>query len=232
MPLLECQNIVRAFDTGAGKLAVLKGVSLSLEQGEAATILGSSGAGKSTLLHVLGIIDPPDEGKVLLEGRDVYALSDREQAALRNHKLGFVFQFYHLMGELTALENVLLPAKIAHRSNSQAIARAKELLAAVGLGDRFSHFPAQLSGGEQQRAAIARALVNDPILLLADEPTGNLDRANSEMVAALLYQLQKELGFAMLFVTHNREIAGTGRTLLLRDGLLTASNGTILKEKA
>ena len=232
MPLLECQNIVRAFDTGAGKLAVLKGVSLSLEQGEAATILGSSGAGKSTLLHVLGIIDPPDEGKVLLEGRDVYALSDREQAALRNHKLGFVFQFYHLMGELTALENVLLPAKIAHRSNSQAIARAKELLAAVGLGDRFSHFPAQLSGGEQQRAAIARALVNDPILLLADEPTGNLDRANSEMVAALLYQLQKELGFAMLFVTHNREIAGTGRTLLLRDGLLTASDGTILKEKA
>ena len=232
MPLLECQNIVRAFDTGAGKLAVLKGVSLSLEQGEAATILGSSGAGKSTLLHVLGIIDPPDEGKVLLEGRDVYALSDREQAALRNHKLGFVFQFYHLMGELTALENVLLPAKIAHRNNSQATARAKELLAAVGLGDRFSHFPAQLSGGEQQRAAIARALVNDPILLLADEPTGNLDRANSEMVAALLYQLQKELGFAMLFVTHNREIAGTGRTLLLRDGLLTASDGTILKEKA
>lgn len=233
MPLLECHDIVRSFGKGTAKVSVLNGVSLALEAGEAATVLGSSGAGKSTLLHVLGAIDPPDAGQVLIEGTDIYRLGDRELARLRGEKLGFVFQLYHLMAELTALENVLLPARIAGQDSGKARERARELLDAVGLADRENHFPGQLSGGEQQRAAIARALVNNPALLLADEPTGNLDRRNSELVVELLRRLQRERGFAMLFVTHNRELSGEGRTYLLRDGILTETAAAdTLKEKA
>ncbi|MBR6462590.1 ABC transporter ATP-binding protein [bacterium] len=221
MSLLVCENIVKEFGNAPNRIAVLKGVSLSLEKGELATILGSSGAGKSTLLNIIGALDPPSSGNVYLDGEDLYSLNDRKISALRNQKLGFVFQLYHLMAELTALENVLLPARIAGHEDAKARSRARDLLAAVGLKDREKHFPAQLSGGEQQRAAIARSLINVPELLLADEPTGNLDRKNSEMITELLVTLQKEMGFAMLFVTHNRELSSLGRTLVLRDGTLT-----------
>ena len=221
MSLLVCENIVKEFGNAPNRIAVLKGVSLSLEKGELATILGSSGAGKSTLLNIIGALDPPSSGNVYLDGEDLYSLNDRKISALRNQKLGFVFQLYHLMAELTALENVLLPARIAGHEDAKARSRARDLLAAVGLKDREKHFPAQLSGGEQQRAAIARSLINVPELLLADEPTGNLDRKNSEMITELLVKLQKEMGFAMLFVTHNRELSSLGRTLVLRDGTLT-----------
>ena len=221
MSLLVCENIVKEFGSEENRIAVLKGVSLSLEKGEAATILGSSGAGKSTLLNIIGALDPPSSGKVYLDGEDIYALNDRKISALRNRKLGFVFQLYHLMAELTALENVLLPARIMGHEDANARARARELLAAVGLKDREKHFPAQLSGGEQQRAAIARSLINVPELLLADEPTGNLDRKNSENITELRVKLQKEMGFAMLFVTHNRELSSLGRTLVLQDGTLS-----------
>jgi lipoprotein-releasing system ATP-binding protein len=220
MSLLVCQDIVKEYGAAENRVAVLKGVSFSLEKGEAATILGSSGAGKSTLLNIIGALDPPSSGKVMLDGEDLYALNDSKISRLRNRKLGFVFQLYHLMAELTALENVLLPARIAGHEDAAARARARDLLAAVGLKDREKHFPAQLSGGEQQRAAIARSLINEPELLLADEPTGNLDRQNSEMITELLVKLQKEMGFAMLFVTHNRELSSLGRTLILRDGTL------------
>ncbi|MBP5627894.1 ABC transporter ATP-binding protein [bacterium] len=225
MSLLVCENIVKEFGGEENRIAVLKGVSLSLEKGEAATILGSSGAGKSTLLNIIGALDPPSSGKVYLDGEDLYALNDRKISALRNRKLGFVFQLYHLMAELTALENVLLPARIMGHEDAKARARAKELLCAVGLKDREKHFPAQLSGGEQQRAAIARSLINSPELLLADEPTGNLDRKNSENITELLVKLQKEMGFAMLFVTHNRELSSLGRTLVLQDGTLSEAGG-------
>lgn len=221
MSLLVCENIVKEFGSEENRIAVLKGVSLSLEKGEAATILGSSGAGKSTLLNIIGALDPPSSGKVYLDGEDIYALNDRKISALRNRKLGFVFQLYHLMAELTALENVLLPARIMGHEDAKARARARDLLCAVGLKDREKHFPAQLSGGEQQRAAIARSLINVPELLLADEPTGNLDRKNSENITELLVNLQKEMGFAMLFVTHNRELSSLGRTLVLQDGTLS-----------
>lgn len=221
MSLLVCENIVKEFGSEENRIAVLKGISLSLEKGEAATILGSSGAGKSTLLNIIGALDPPSSGKVYLDGEDIYALNDRKISALRNRKLGFVFQLYHLMAELTALENVLLPARIMGHEDAKARARARDLLCAVGLKDREKHFPAQLSGGEQQRAAIARSLINVPELLLADEPTGNLDRKNSENITELLVKLQKEMGFAMLFVTHNRELSSLGRTLVLQDGTLS-----------
>lgn len=225
MSLLVCENIVKEFGSEENRIAVLKGVSLSLEKGEAATILGSSGAGKSTLLNIIGALDPPSSGKVYLDGEDIYALNDRKISALRNRKLGFVFQLYHLMAELTALENVLLPARIMGHEDAKARARARDLLCAVGLKDREKHFPAQLSGGEQQRAAIARSLINVPELLLADEPTGNLDRKNSENITELLVKLQKEMGFAMLFVTHNRELSSLGRTLVLQDGTLSEAGG-------
>ena len=225
MSLLVCENIVKEFGSEENRIAVLKSVSLSLEKGEAATILGSSGAGKSTLLNIIGALDPPSSGKVYLDGEDIYALNDRKISALRNRKLGFVFQLYHLMAELTALENVLLPARIMGHEDAKARARARDLLCAVGLKDREKHFPAQLSGGEQQRAAIARSLINVPELLLADEPTGNLDRKNSENITELLVKLQKEMGFAMLFVTHNRELSSLGRTLVLQDGTLSEAGG-------
>ena len=225
MSLLVCENIVKEFGSEENRIAVLKGVSLSLEKGEAATILGSSGAGKSTLLNIIGALDPPSSGKVYLDGEDIYALNDRKISALRNRKLGFVFQLYHLMAELTALENVLLPARIMGHEDAKARARARDLLCAVGLKNREKHFPAQLSGGEQQRAAIARSLINVPELLLADEPTGNLDRKNSENITELLVNLQKEMGFAMLFVTHNRELSSLGRTLVLQDGTLSEAGG-------
>ncbi|MBO7448064.1 ABC transporter ATP-binding protein [bacterium] len=225
MSLLVCENIVKEFGSEENRIAVLKGVSLSLEKGEAATILGSSGAGKSTLLNIIGALDPPSSGKIYLDGEDIYALNDRKISALRNRKLGFVFQLYHLMAELTALENVLLPARIMGHEDAKARARARDLLCAVGLKDREKHFPAQLSGGEQQRAAIARSLINVPELLLADEPTGNLDRKNSENITELLVNLQKEMGFAMLFVTHNRELSSLGRTLVLQDGTLSEAGG-------
>lgn len=225
MSLLVCENIVKEFGSEENRIAVLKGISLSLEKGEAATILGSSGAGKSTLLNIIGALDPPSSGKVYLDGEDIYALNDRKISALRNRKLGFVFQLYHLMAELTALENVLLPARIMGHEDAKARARARDLVCAVGLKDREKHFPAQLSGGEQQRAAIARSLINVPELLLADEPTGNLDRKNSENITELLVNLQKEMGFAMLFVTHNRELSSLGRTLVLQDGTLSEAGG-------
>ena len=202
-----------------GSLEVLKGVDLTVAMGEVVALVGSSGAGKSTLLQILGTLDKPDKGEVLFEGIDIARLKDKEQAAFRNETLGFVFQFHHLLPEFNALENVSIPALINGKSEVEAHKKAKELLDYFQLGDRLSHKPAQLSGGEQQRAAIARALVNNPRLILADEPTGNLDSANSEIIYKLIYQLAREFKVGFLIATHNEKYASSAdRCLFIRDG--------------
>jgi lipoprotein-releasing system ATP-binding protein len=204
-----------------GELRVLKGVDLEVRAGEAVAILGASGAGKSTLLHLLGALDRPSGGDVLLGGRAVAGLEDEELAAVRNRYVGFVFQFHHLLREFDALENVMMPALLAGASVAEARDRAKELLAAVGVEHRNSHKPRQLSGGEQQRVAVARALVNHPLVLLADEPSGNLDTHTSQRLHDLLFDLKEERRLCMVIVTHNRDLgARADRSLLLADGRL------------
>jgi lipoprotein-releasing system ATP-binding protein len=184
-------------------------------------IVGASGAGKSTLLHVLGALDRPTRGSVLLDGEPLHGRADEELAAIRNRKIGFVFQFHHLLREFSALENVMMPLRIAGIDVRQARSRAEELLARVGLSGRMSHRPGELSGGEQQRTAVARALAIDPAVLLADEPSGNLDHANSERLHDLFSQLASDLEISMVVVTHNRSLAGRAdRALLLEDGRL------------
>ncbi len=199
--LLELHNIHRHF----GSTVILKGVNLTLQAGEAVAIIGPSGSGKSTLLQVAGLLDVPDAGQVLLNGQNVAALTDDARAGLRNKTCGFVYQFHHLLREFTALENVQLPAAIGGSKPNHA--RAQQLLEAVGLGHRLHHLPNQLSGGEQQRVAIARALMNQPQLLLADEPTGNLDPATAEAVTDLLFTLIAQERMAALLVTHNQQLA-------------------------
>jgi predicted ABC-type transport system involved in lysophospholipase L1 biosynthesis ATPase subunit len=203
---------------------VLKGIDLEVAPGEAVAVVGPSGAGKSTLLHILGGLDAPDQGRVLLDGRDVYAMNDAARAAARNADIGFVFQFYHLLPELNAFENVMLPVFVASRgrvSMKEMRSRAKMALERVGLGARLDHKPSQLSGGEQQRVAISRALVNEPRLLLCDEPTGNLDSKTGEEVIALLLNLSREKDRTLVIVTHDESIAARcSRTVHMRDGLL------------
>ncbi len=221
-PPLEAENLEKRFaTTGNGELEVLRSVSLRVESGEAVAITGASGAGKSTLLHLLGALDRPSGGQVLVGGRPVAGLTDEELARIRNRHIGFVFQFHHLLREFTALENVMMPALVAGVAMGRARARARELLQAVGVSDRERHKPSQLSGGEQQRVAVARALVNDPLVLLADEPSGNLDTETSERLHDLLFRLREDRQLSMVIVTHNRDLAGQAdRVLLLQAGRL------------
>lgn len=224
--LIEAVDIRRSFSVGARKLDVLRGVSLSVAQGESVAITGMSGAGKSTLLHVLGGLDRPTSGRVLYRGRDLYAVRERERSAIRAQKIGFVFQAYHLLPELTVLENVLLPglcARGAFLRGGPLRACAGDLLARVGLAERALHRPNELSGGEQQRVALARALMNGPELLLADEPTGNLDSKTGEGVLRYLFDLAAERSLTLVIVTHNEAVAARcHRNLILRDGLPVA----------
>ena len=224
--LVEALDVRRSFAMETRTLDVLRGVNLAVAEGESLAITGMSGAGKSTLLHVLGGLDRPTSGQVLYRGRDLYALGDRERSAIRAQKIGFVFQAYHLLPELTVLENVLLPglsAAGAFLRGQRLRARAADLLARVGLTERAAHRPNELSGGEQQRAALARALMNGPELLLADEPTGNLDSKTGEDVLRYLFELATEQNLTLVIVTHNEAVAARCRRhVVLRDGLPVA----------
>jgi lipoprotein-releasing system ATP-binding protein len=220
--LLEVRGLRRRFRSGdVGWLDVLTGADLDLARGEVIAVAGASGSGKSTLLHLLGGLDRPTAGEIAVDGVSYGTLDGDALAALRARKLGFVFQFHHLLREFSALENVVMPLRIAGWEPARARARASDVLAAVGLADRMTHRPAALSGGEQQRCAVARALVHEPAVLLADEPTGNLDHGNGAMVADLLFSLARERRTAVVLVTHNRQLARRAdRVLLLQDGRL------------
>lgn len=226
MSVLSAEGIVKSYRGGdGGILHILNGVQLQVARGEMIAVVGTSGAGKSTLLHVLGALDRPTEGRVVVEGESLEGRSDEELAAIRNRKIGFVFQFHHLLREFSALENVMMPARIAGRDPTASRRRAEELLTLVGLGARMHHRPAELSGGEQQRTAVARALAMDPVLLLADEPSGNLDHGNAERLHDLLAQLARELEIGMVVVTHNRSLAARAdRVLVLEDGVLVETD--------
>ncbi len=232
MPVVEARDVVKTYRGGDGGLIpVLSGVNLQVSRAAMTAIVGASGSGKSTLLHVLGALDRPTRGIVLIEGESLQDRSDDELAAIRNRKVGFVFQFHHLLREFSALENVMMPLRIAGRSEADARGRAAELLARVGLSARMHNRPSQLSGGEQQRTAVARALVTDPTVLLADEPSGNLDHANAERLHDLLAELVRDLEVGMVVVTHNRSLAArANRVLLLEDGRLadTEVQGSVI----
>lgn len=213
--VLEVRGLRRSYTGVAGPdLHILRGVDLTLDRGEAVAIVGASGSGKSTLLHLLGALDRPTAGTVLLDGIDIGTLGDEEAAAIRNKRLGFVFQFHHLLLDFTALENVMVPALIQGESVAGARKQASALLDEVGLGDRIGHKPGELSGGEQQRVAVARALVNRPLVILADEPTGNLDTDTSEQVQETLFALRDRYGVALVVVTHNRQLAARAERVL------------------
>jgi lipoprotein-releasing system ATP-binding protein len=220
-PVVRAEGLTKAFGSAAGSIHVLEQAELAVEPGEMVAVAGSSGSGKSTLLHVLGGLLHPDGGHVEVAGKDVYALSERRRAALRSAKIGFVFQFHHLLPEFTALENVLLPALIAGTSPREARHSAEALLEALGLADRASHRPGELSGGEQQRVAVARALVNSPQVVLADEPSGNLDGRSAQVLHSLLEGLAAERGVALVVATHSPSLARrASRSLVLQEGTL------------
>ena len=220
--MLEVHGIHKTFHEGTHVLHVLRGVELTVAPGDTIALVGPSGAGKSTLLHIMGGLDAPTKGRVLLDGRSLYEINDTERAKARNTRIGFVFRFYHLLPELTALENVMLPALIQnHRGRREVAQRATECLVRVGLGKRLTHRPSQLSGGELQRAAIARALMNEPHVLLCDEPTGNLDSATGAAIADLLLGLRAHEQRAVVLVTHDESLARRAdRVLHMRDGQL------------
>ena len=223
MSMLEVRGLTKVYMGGDGQaITVFDGVDLAVQRGEMVAIIGASGAGKSTLLHLLGALDRPTAGEVLIDGKAVQGMADDEVSRLRNRAVGFVFQFHHLLREFTALENVMMPLRISGSSAAQARERAMALLTRVGLAGRVHHRPSELSGGEQQRTAVARALAMDPAVLLADEPSGNLDHHNSELLHDLFAQLARELEIAMVVVTHNRSLAARAdRVLQLEDGRLT-----------
>ncbi len=224
MPLIVAEALEKTYSEGATPVAALRGVSLSLERGDFVALTGPSGCGKSTLLHLCGAMDRPSAGKLTLEGRDVGGLNDDALTSLRRDRIGFVFQFFNLLPTLTIGDNIALPCLLAGLSAKTAESRAADLAARVGIGHRLTHYPQQVSGGEAQRAAIARALVHQPALLIADEPTGNLDSANGATVLALLAELNRDLGVTMLLATHAAEVAAAaGRTLRMRDGRLDAA---------
>ena len=213
--MIKAQNITKSF----GSLLVLKGIDFEAKDSEVLSIVGASGAGKSSLLQILGTLSTPDSGKVYIDGVDVFNLKSNALAEFRNKRIGFVFQFHHLLPEFTAIENVAIPALIANSSMSQARERAEELLSFLGLKERLTHKPSQLSGGEQQRVAIARALVNNPAVLFADEPSGNLDTNTKSEIHKLFFDLRDRFGVTIIIVTHDRELARmSDRTLEMKDG--------------
>lgn len=204
-----------------GQLEVLKGIDLHIKEGEFVSIVGASGAGKTTLLQIIGTLDTDNEGEVVINGVNIKKLSDKELSAFRNKQLGFVFQFHQLLPEFTALENVCMPGLIARRNSKEVEEKAKELLTKLGLQDRFHHKPNELSGGEKQRVAVARALINDPKLILADEPSGSLDSENKKELHSLLRKLCNDYGLTILLVTHDNELAETSdRIITMRDGMI------------
>lgn len=220
---LVLQDIHRTFVQGDRRLDVLRGVTLELRPGEIVALVGQSGSGKSTLLHIAGLLERPNAGDIVVDGRTAGKIADRERTALRRQFLGFVYQYHHLLPEFSAVENVMLPQMLAGKSRNEARTRAVDLLSMVQLGDRLDHRPGRLSGGEQQRVAIARAVANAPRVLLADEPTGNLDSTTSDTVFRQLLVLVRETGMAALVATHNPELAARmDRTVILRDGMLGA----------
>ena len=215
--ILQANNIFKSY----GDLEILKGVSISVNKGEIVSIVGASGAGKSTLLHIIGTLDKPDKGTVLIEGKDIFGLSEKQLSIFRNKNIGFVFQFHHLLPEFTALENVCIPAFIAGQDKKQAEIKGLELLDILGVKHRANHKPAEMSGGEQQRVSVARALINDPTLILADEPSGNLDSENATALHQLFFDLRNKMQQTFIIVTHNEELARiSDRTIHMRDGLI------------
>jgi len=223
VPLIQASGLRKSYRSDERCVEVLRGVDITVEQGEMVAIVGASGVGKSTLMHVLGTLDVPDAGSVLLGGQDVFKLDEDARDRLRNETIGFIFQFHHLLPEFTATENVAMPLLIARCDEADAYRRADALLSELGLGDRAGHRPAQLSGGEQQRVAVARALVAEPGLVLADEPTGNLDTKNSRELVALFRDVHTKRGLTSVIVTHSEAIAAVcDRTLYMEDGRLKA----------
>lgn len=217
--LIQAEGLKKSYDRNGQSLTILKGVDLSIHAGEAVCIVGSSGAGKSTLLHMLGTLDRPSEGRVVYQGQDLLSLSDEELAKFRSEKMGFVFQFHHLLAEFSAIENVMMPCLIAKESKAAARAKGMHLLDSLGLRDRAEHYPSQLSGGELQRVAIARALVRRPQVLFADEPTGNLDSSNSQMIQKLFFDLKEQYGLTLVVVTHDGAFAQRfSKVLRISDG--------------
>ena len=223
--LLSCHNINKFYQEGEKQTQVLKDVSFAIESSELVAIVGASGSGKSTLLHTLGGLDQPSSGEVFIKGQSLQKASAHQLAKLRNQYLGFVYQFHHLMADFTAMENVLMPMLIGGQNKTEAMDLAEKMLRAVGLSHRISHRPSALSGGERQRVAIARALVNSPALVLADEPTGNLDKKTTESIFELIQQLNQEQGIAFLLVTHDLQLADKlHRRMIMQDGILTAES--------
>jgi len=213
--MLRATNLEKSY----GSLPVLKGIDLEISKGEVVAIVGASGAGKSTLLHILGTLDAPDKGKVFIQDKDVFGQSSKSLAAFRNKSIGFVFQFHNLLPEFSAIENAMIPGLIGQRDDKKVKERAIVLLEMLGLKDRMDHKPSELSGGEQQRVAVARAMINSPDLILADEPSGNLDSKNAVDLHTLFFQLRKDIGQTFIIVTHNEELAGmSDRKIELKDG--------------
>ncbi len=221
--VIQCQNVGKTYDDGSLKVEVLRNIDFQVASGEGIGIIGASGSGKSTLLHILGGLDKPTSGEVKIQGQGLNSLSQVAIGRLRNRHLGFVYQFHHLLPEFSALENVMMPLLVARKSRTEAQAAAAEILEKVGLGSRKTHRPGELSGGERQRAAIARALVTKPDCLLADEPTGNLDRKNATHALEMMLELKHELGTALIVVTHDEQLAKRfDRVLTMDDGSLRA----------
>jgi len=219
--VLEAKNLKKVFKTEGQEVEALKGVNLKVQKGKMVAIMGPSGSGKSTLLHLLGTIDKPTEGKVFIDGEDVYNLPEKKLAKLRNKKIGFVFQFHHLLPEFTAVENVMMPSLLAGEPEKKAKEKAVSLLKRLGLENRLNHKPSQLSGGQQQRVAIARAVINKPIVILADEPTGNLDSENSQKVMEIFKELNKQYSVSIVIATHDEEVAGfCDEIRYMKDGIL------------
>lgn len=217
--IIRAKNIIKTYSNGVTPLSVLNDVNFEAHEGDFIAVVGPSGAGKSTLLNILGLLDEPSGGDVLLEGKETSKLSEHDRSRMRNRSIGFVFQFHHLLGEFTACENVMMPALIRGENKQSAARRAEELLSFVGLSGRATHKPSELSGGEAQRVAVARALVNNPKIILADEPSGNLDHANALVLHELLHKLSRDEGKTVIVVTHNPELAArTTRTVKMEDG--------------